>query len=107
MVKATLLQLKRRGVELRLALSSAANPGRIDLTLLRAVARARRWSDDRMINLVQPDSVRLMSCAAGALISRHRLAKCASMDTRLSVTFADMFRGRDLFEQTFPGWLSA
>jgi hypothetical protein len=38
--------MKRRGVELRLVLEGDSGPGRIDLPMLRAVARARRWSDE-------------------------------------------------------------
>ena len=40
------LQMKRRGVELRLVLEGGSGPSRIDLPMLRAVARARRWSDE-------------------------------------------------------------
>jgi site-specific DNA recombinase len=40
------LQMKRRGVEIRIVLEGDSNPSRIDLPLVKAVARARRWSDD-------------------------------------------------------------
>ena len=40
------MQMKRRGVEMRLVLEGEPGPSRIDLPLLKAVARARRWSDD-------------------------------------------------------------
>ena len=40
------MQMKRRGVEMRMVLEGDSSPSRIDLPLLRAVARARRWSDD-------------------------------------------------------------
>jgi site-specific DNA recombinase len=40
------MQMKRRGVEMRMVLEGDSNPSRIDLPLLKAVARARRWSDD-------------------------------------------------------------
>jgi hypothetical protein len=40
------MQLKRRGVETRLVLEGDSRPSRIDLPLFKAVARARRWSDD-------------------------------------------------------------
>ena len=38
--------MKRRGVELRMVLKGASETGRIDLPLLRAIARARRWTGD-------------------------------------------------------------
>jgi hypothetical protein len=40
------IQMKRRGVELRLVLEGDSGPTRIDIPLLKAVARARRWSDE-------------------------------------------------------------
>jgi site-specific DNA recombinase len=40
------MQMTRRGVELRLVLEGGSGPSRIDLPMLRAVARARRWSDE-------------------------------------------------------------
>jgi hypothetical protein len=38
------MQVKRRGVEMRIVLEGDSTPGRIDLPLLKAFARARRWS---------------------------------------------------------------
>jgi hypothetical protein len=41
------MQIKRRGVEMRLIIEGNDAPAlRADLTLLKAVARAHRWSDD-------------------------------------------------------------
>ena len=40
------MQMKRRGVEMRIVLPGDSNPNRVDLPLLKAVARARRWADD-------------------------------------------------------------
>jgi site-specific DNA recombinase len=40
------MQMKRRGVEMRIVLEGDATPTRVDLPLLKAVARARRWADD-------------------------------------------------------------
>jgi hypothetical protein len=40
------MRMKRRGVELRLVLEGDSIPRRVDLTLLKAIARARRWSDE-------------------------------------------------------------
>jgi len=47
------LQLKRRGVELRMVLAGDSAPGPIDLPLLKAIARARRWSQDLISGGVQ------------------------------------------------------
>ena len=38
------LKLKRRGVETRIVLAGEATSSRVELPLLKAVARARRWS---------------------------------------------------------------
>jgi site-specific DNA recombinase len=40
------MQMKRRGVEMRIVLQGDSNPTRVDLPLLKAVARARRWADE-------------------------------------------------------------
>ena len=40
------MQMKRRGVEMRMILEDDTTATRIELSLLRAVARARRWADD-------------------------------------------------------------
>jgi site-specific DNA recombinase len=40
------MQMKRRGVEMRIVLEGDSNPARVDLPLLKAVARARRWADE-------------------------------------------------------------
>lgn len=40
------MQLKRRGVEMRIVLPGGSTPNRVDLPLLKAVARARRWADE-------------------------------------------------------------
>jgi site-specific DNA recombinase len=47
------IQMKRRGVEMRMVLAGDSNPSRIDLPLLKAVARARRWSDDLLSGRVR------------------------------------------------------
>jgi site-specific DNA recombinase len=39
-------QMKRRGVELRLVPEGDATPSRVNLPLLKAIARARSWSQD-------------------------------------------------------------
>ncbi len=40
------IQMRRRGVEMKIVLEGHNAPSRVDLPLLKAVARARRWSDD-------------------------------------------------------------
>jgi site-specific DNA recombinase len=40
------MQMKRRGVEMRMVLEGDSTPNRVDLPLLKAVARARRWAGD-------------------------------------------------------------
>jgi DNA invertase Pin-like site-specific DNA recombinase len=51
--KLLLLQVKRRGVEMRMVLEGNSTPSRIDLPLLKAVARARRWSQDLIAGRIQ------------------------------------------------------
>jgi hypothetical protein len=43
------MEMKRRGVEMRMVLEGDSSPSRIDLPLLKAVARARRWCDDLIL----------------------------------------------------------
>jgi site-specific DNA recombinase len=47
------MQMKRRGVEMRMVLEGDSNPSRIDLPLLKAVARARKWSDELLSGRVR------------------------------------------------------
>jgi len=47
------MQVKRRVVEMRMVLESDSTPSRVDLPLLKAVARARRWSQDLIAGRVQ------------------------------------------------------
>ncbi|MDO8430917.1 MAG: recombinase family protein [Candidatus Binatus sp.] len=47
------MQVKRRGVEMRMVLEGDSTPGRVDLPLLKAVARARRWSQDLIAGRMQ------------------------------------------------------
>ncbi|MBF6567714.1 MAG: recombinase family protein [Candidatus Binataceae bacterium] len=61
------MQIKRRGVEMRIVLEGDSNTNRVDLPLLKAVARARRWSDDLLSGRVQ---------------SVHELAKREGIDGR-------------------------
>ena len=47
------MRMRRRGVEMRLVLGGNPLPSRVDLPLLKAVARAYRWSDDLLSGRVQ------------------------------------------------------
>ena len=47
------MQVKRRGVEMRMVLEGDSTPSRVDLPLLKAVARARRWSQDLIAGRAQ------------------------------------------------------
>ena len=47
------MRLKRRGVEMRMVLEGDSTASRVDLPLLKAVARARRWSQDLIAGRVQ------------------------------------------------------
>ncbi|MGB8411837.1 MAG: recombinase family protein [Candidatus Binatus sp.] len=53
LVKFVPLVMKRRGVEMKMVLESDKTLSRVDLPLLRAVARARRWSDDLVSGRVE------------------------------------------------------
>jgi site-specific DNA recombinase len=46
LTKLVLIRLKRRGIEMRMVVEGDVGGSRIDLPLLKAVARARRWSLD-------------------------------------------------------------
>jgi len=47
------MQMKRRGVEMRLVLEGDSTSSRVDLPLLKAVARARRWAQELVSGRVQ------------------------------------------------------
>jgi hypothetical protein len=47
------MQMKRRGVEMRMVLEGDSTPARVDPPLLKAVARSRRWSQDLISGRVQ------------------------------------------------------
>ena len=47
------IQMRRRGVEMRIVLEGDSTPTRVDLPLLKAVARVRRWSQDLLAGRVQ------------------------------------------------------
>ncbi len=47
------MQMKRRGVEMRIVLEGDATSNRVDLPLLKAVARARRWANELLSGKVR------------------------------------------------------
>jgi site-specific DNA recombinase len=57
------MRMKRRGVEMRMVLEGDSTPSRVDLPLLRAVARARRWSQELLSGEVS--SVRVLARREG------------------------------------------
>ena len=74
------MQMKRRGVEMRMVLEGDSTPSRVDLPLLKAVARARRWSQDLIAGRVQ---------SVGELAKREGVdgRSCAAADSAwVSVT---------------------
>ncbi len=61
------MQAKRRRVEMRIVLEGDSTSNRVDLPLLKAVARARRWADELV---------------SGKVRSVHELAKREGLDRR-------------------------
>ena len=47
------MQIRRRGVEMRLVAEGSKTPSRVDQPLLKAVARAYRWTDDLLSGKVR------------------------------------------------------
>lgn len=47
------VQMKRRGVEMRLVLGGDSTPSRVNFPLLKAVARTRRWAQELISGRVQ------------------------------------------------------
>jgi hypothetical protein len=67
LVKFVPMEIRRRGVEMKMLLEGDATPARIDLPLLKAIARARRWSNELI---------------AGTVASVDELAKREHLDRR-------------------------
>jgi hypothetical protein len=62
------MHMKRRGVEMRIVLQGDSNPAHVDLPLLKAVARMRRWSDDLLSGRVR--SVDELAKRGGSIADR-------------------------------------
>lgn len=67
LVKFAPMEIRRRGVEMKMVLEGDATPARVDLPLLKAIARARRWSNELI---------------AGTVASVDELAKRENLDRR-------------------------
>jgi hypothetical protein len=89
------MQMKRRGVEMRIVLEGDATPSRVDLPLLRRVARARRWSQDRISGRVRSVS----EIARREELDRrtvHRLLRLGFLSPRLVEAIAEGRQPPDL-----------
>jgi site-specific DNA recombinase len=53
LVKFVPLEMQRRGVEMKMVLEGDKTPNRVDLPLLKAVARSRKWTDDLVSGRVE------------------------------------------------------
>jgi site-specific DNA recombinase len=67
LIKFVPMEIRRRGVEMKMVLEGDATPARVDLPLLKAIARARRWSNELI---------------AGTVASVDELAKREHLDRR-------------------------
>jgi hypothetical protein len=79
------LQLKRRGVETRTVLAGEATPSRVELPLLKAVARSRRWASE----LVRPSARLPRSFSWRKLTPRWRSILPQSVQFRRSSRFSE------------------
>jgi site-specific DNA recombinase len=106
------MQIKRRGVEMKMVLEGEAAPARIDLPLLKAVARARRWSNDLLSGAVP--SVDALAKREGLdRRSVHRLIRLGCLSPRIVEVIA---QGRQPYDLTVsalvrrldlpPSWLA-
>ncbi len=90
------MQMKRRGVEMRMVLEGDATAAaRVDLPLLKAVARARRWSQDLIAGRVQSVS----EIARREELDRrsvHRLLRLGFLSPRIVEAIAEGRQPPDL-----------
>jgi site-specific DNA recombinase len=89
------MQMKRRGVEMRIVLEGDAAPSRVDLPLLRAVARAHRWSQDLISGRVRSVS----EIARREELDRrsvHRLLRLGFLSPRIVEAIAEGCQPPDL-----------
>jgi site-specific DNA recombinase len=89
------MQMKRRGVEMRMVLEGDAAAVRVDLPLLKAVARARRWSQELIAGRVQSVS----EIARREELDRrsvHRLLRLGFLSPRIVEAIAEGRQPPDL-----------
>jgi site-specific DNA recombinase len=89
------MQMRRRGVEMRMVLEGDSTPARVDLPLLKAVARARRWSQDLISGRVQSVS----ETAKREELDRrsvHRLLRLGFLSPRIVEVIAEGRQPPDL-----------
>ena len=89
------MQMKRRGVEMRVVLEGDATAARVDLPLLKALARARRWSQDLIAGRVQSVSeiARLEELDRRSV---HRLLRLGFLSPRIVEAIAEGRQPPDL-----------
>jgi site-specific DNA recombinase len=93
------MEMKRRGVEMRLVLEGDSTPARVDLPLLKGVARSRRWSHDLISGRVRSVS----EMARREELDRrsvHRLLRLGFLSPRIVEAIAE---GRQPPELTVTG----
>jgi site-specific DNA recombinase len=89
------MQMKRRGVEMRMVLDGDSAAARVDLPLLKAVARAHRWFQDLISGRVQSVS----ELARREELDRrsvHRLLRLAFLSPRVVEAIAEGRQPPDL-----------
>jgi site-specific DNA recombinase len=89
------VRMKRRGVEMRMVLEGDSTPAPVDLPLLKAVARARRWSQDLISGRVRSVS----EIARREELDRrsvHRLLRLGFLSPRIVEAIAEGRQPPDL-----------
>ncbi|MGO9451098.1 MAG: recombinase family protein [Candidatus Binataceae bacterium] len=89
------MQMKRRGVEMRMVLEGDATAVRVDLPLLKAVARARRWSQELIAGRVQSVS-EIVRREGLDRRSVHRLLRLGFLSQRIVEAIAEGRQPPDL-----------
>jgi hypothetical protein len=89
------MRMKRRGVEMRMVLEGDSTPARVDLPLLKAVARARKWSQD----LISGRVLSVSEIARREKLDRrsvHRLLRLGFLSPRIVEAIAEGRQPPDL-----------
>ncbi|MFZ0678864.1 hypothetical protein [Candidatus Binatus sp.] len=88
LVKFVPIHIRRRGVEMKIVLEGDKTLSRVDLPLLKAVARARRWSDDLLSGRVESVDA-LAKREALDKRSVRRLIRLGSLSPRIVEAIAE------------------